>query len=327
MTQALPQTLTIESRDFALELYAFLRQLDRGGRWRNLEATASETLASLEAQLVALIDASWGGGASAALYQRLSDIFSAITAYDIPAPDAPRRETKGAWKQLKKSLQPLYEALSQSLSAESIHVPKLRPQNYARNVFHVASALFAVALCEFFLTSRTVLWVAGAFAGSAWTLETLRRPFPVVNRFCMWMFKPMAHPHEAFRINSATWYATALFLLSATGNLLVCAVALTVLGLGDPVAAVVGRKLGRVKLVNGRTLEGTVTFALVSALGVVLLLGWRHAALGGAAIALIAIASGIAGAVAELLSRRIDDNLTIPVTAGAAAWAVLAFVA
>jgi dolichol kinase len=96
-----------------------------------------------------------------------------------------------------------------------------------------------------------------------------------------------------------------------------------VLGFADPTAAIVGRRFGRVKLVNGRTLEGTITFFVVgvaAALGVV---AWLPAPPPVAVALALAAAAGVAGALAELFSRRIDDNFSIPIVSAAATAAVL----
>jgi dolichol kinase len=47
-----------------------------------------------------------------------------------------------------------------------------------------------------------------------------------------------------------------------------------------------------------------------------------HPALGLSAAALIALAGAVAGAVAELVSLRVDDNFSIPVSAAVGAWVV-----
>jgi len=94
-----------------------------------------------------------------------------------------------------------------------------------------------------------------------------------------------------------------------------------VLTLGDPVAGWVGRRFGRVQLVRGRTLEGSLAFLAVgfgSALavtGLALERPWPE-------LALVALGAAVSGSVAELLSVRLDDNLTVPLAAAGGAAAV-----
>ncbi len=228
--------------------------------------------------------------------------------------------TAEQWEAFRVAAQPLYEAIAKQLSTLDIHVPSLRPSNYVRNIFHVAGAAIAILLIETVLPLEWLLPVAGTVAAFGWTLEGLRRIFPVVNRLCMWMFRFVSHPHEAHRVNSSTWYATALVALAATGEVVLAVTAIAVLGLADPAAAVIGRRWGRHKLLNGRSLEGTLTFmavGFVAAFGIALLhLPPEQAALAAAGAAVL-------GGLAELTSRRIDDNLSIPLASAAGAWALL----
>ena len=67
----------------------------------------------------------------------------------------------------------------------------------------------------------------------------------------------IAHAHEHHRVNSSTWYGTAPVVLGGFFDPAVAAIAVAIHGLADPAAAWIGRRWGRVALVNGRTLEGT----------------------------------------------------------------------
>jgi dolichol kinase len=139
------------------------------------------------------------------------------------------------------------------------------------------------------------------------------------------VFGPLAHPHEHHRVNSATWYATALLVLALTHSKLLCTVGVAVLGFGDPAAAVLGRRFGRVRLVHGRTLEGTLSFVGVATAVafLALWLGYPHPVAGAL---LLALSGALAGGLAELFSLRVDDNLSVPlaaaVAAAGAAWAL-----
>ena len=126
-------------------------------------------------------------------------------------------------------------------------------------------------------------------------------------------------------MNSATWYCTALFILALTGSTLVCSIAVLVLGVGDPAAALVGRRWGRVKLLNGRSLEGSVTFVATAGLTTVAFLSLFVTTVPFRDVLALSFSAALAGALAELLSRRVDDNLTIPVAAGLAAYVVSLF--
>src|SRR5262249_20907078 len=146
------------------------------------------------------------------------------------------------WAAFLREVHPAYEGFVAALRTAALPAPSLRPTNYARNAFHVGSALTALVAIRFLPCRAWLLVVAVPSAAMCWTLETLRRVDPALNDRLMGFFRPVAHAHERYRVNSSTWYATALLGLAAFFPLPACAAAVTVLGLGDPAAALVGRR-------------------------------------------------------------------------------------
>lgn len=290
-----------------LELHAVLSEIDPV-RWRDDAAKRLQPrLVDLQARLKQR--------------ERLAGLAGELEQ-QLPAPDA-TTEAKTRWLQFKKSLQPAYEKIATSLRAEKVHVPSLRPTNWARSVFHVAGAAVSVAL----IVVLPPLWLTFAamlYAGTFWFLEFARTRSERWNAALLKFFRHVAHSHEAKRVNSSTWYATALVLLTLTRSPVLCLAAVGILGVGDPLAAFIGRRYGRIRLMHGRSLEGSLAF-FVGGTGVAfsLLRLFEASTLGfGAALAVAAVAS-LFGAVAELLSLRIDDNLSVPVAAAAGAALVM----
>jgi dolichol kinase len=319
MARQMSHALTLDSRDLALELHALLREIDPV-HWRSdLEAAIRLRMASLERRLTELLQSSWPEDLRTSLCDRLGEL-SRLLREEAPALDHPGRDLREEWKAFRQRLQHSYDELAVSLRRFDIHVPSLRPTNYRRSLFHVSAAAVAVLMVEVVLSPPLLIAAAGAFALYAWSMEAGRRLSPELNLRLMAFYGKMAHPHEWHRVNSSTWFITALLLLSLTGTALVCTVALAVLGLADPAAGLVGRRWGCIRLLNGRSLEGTLTFVAVgtlTALGCLALwhpeAPWPHS---------LAIAAGgaVPGALAELVARRIDDNLAIPVCAAGGAW-------
>ena len=309
--------LAEESREIALDLYRLFGDLDRA-RWRaEANAALEERLASARTRLERLL----------ADYEKLQQhegpLFPRLAELRHSLEHAPRvEEGRKAWLAFRARVQPSYEAMAASLRASAVQVPSLRPTNYTRSIFHLASALAGLAIIELVPSWTAKMVIAAAVAASAWTMELSRRHSARINAVLMKLFGPVAHPHEVHRVNSATWYATALVGLSLTGQTIPAAVALVALGVGDPAAALVGRRVGRLRLFNGRTVEGTLAFVAVSLVASAALLLIGHQLSLGAAL-LIAASGAVAGAAAELFARGIDDNLAIPIVAcGGAALAM-----
>lgn len=202
--------------------------------------------------------------------------------------------------------------------------PIVRPTNYARSLFHVASGGAALMMLRLLPGRGWLVAVSAAFFAAGWTMETARRKSPEVNARLMRYFAPVAHPHERHRVNSATWYVTALLLLAVFAPVRAAEIGVVVLAIADPAAGFIGRRFGRTRLRAGRSLEGTLGFLTV---GVLAAVAWMSAssALPWASMGWLAVAASAAGALAELASTRLDDNFTIPVTATAAAAAAALF--
>lgn len=210
-----------------------------------------------------------------------------------------------------REVQPAYETLAAWLRKADMACPELRPTNYFRNLFHVSSALLALLVIRFAPSQGYVIVAAAAFFCTAWSLETARRFSPKLNDRLMRFFGKVAHAHERHKVNSSTWYATALMLLALFCSRPVAALAVAVLGVGDPAAALVGRRFGKTVLRAGRSLEGSLAFLLAaSAISLAVSVWMRSGPMTEHFV--IATVAGCAGAIAEFLSKRLDDNFTIP---------------
>ncbi len=197
----------------------------------------------------------------------------------------------------------------------------VRPANVARNLLHFGSGITALLVLQLAPNRGWVMAMGAAFFALAWTLEYTRRQSGQWNNVLMRILGPFAHAHERTQVNSATWYSTALFVIALFGNLMAASVAVMVLGAADPVAAQVGQRWGKVRLTANRTLEGTLAFFVTGTAiaGATLLV--CYPSLTGVETVLFSLVAGLAGAVAELVSRRVDDNLSIPLATTAAVMA------
>lgn len=308
------RAMAVDTRRLALDLHELLRDTDPV-RWRDeLEAAARLRVEAIEEQLDALLES--GDDRLCAQWAEVARLIHD----NVPTEHAPAESRREAWMRLRDQLYPAYERLASALRSTSQHVPSVRPGNLSRNLFHVGTAVFIVLLVEYALQTKALMvGAATATAALAWTLELARRRSHGLNRMLMRAFGPVAHPHEHDHVNSATWFATSLVALAVLFEPLVAVVALVVLGVGDPTAAFVGRRWGRVPLVHGRSLEGTLAFFGAGLAGSLLAITVWHPEVAAPVAVGVAIAAAGAGALAELLARRIDDNLVVPLAAATAA--------
>lgn len=283
----------------------------RAEREEQLRRRVREVIAYLRARVrdappeIATFD-----GAPARLHERGQGLLVAIERA------LPAESTRSRWAAFVGEVHPEYEAFVNALGTGVAPAPTVRPTNYSRSAFHLASALVALAAILYLPPGRSLVYIAGAFVTYAWSMEVGRRVSPKLNDLLMRAYGSVAHPHERYRVNSATWYASALILLAAFSSRPAMIAGVVVLGVADPIAASVGRRYGNHKLRAGRSLEGTLAFFVSGSLAAACVLGasgviaWDH-------VAVPALLAGCVGALAELGSVRLDDNFTIPVAVGA----------
>ncbi len=298
--------------DVGLELHDLIAKLEPA-RWREeMRGELTSRLTALRERVASVA----GDSEPPSVRSKLKEIETALR-------DAPSAEdVRETWMEFRTSLHAQYESFAEALKACHVHLPSLRPTNYARSITHAFFGVVALSFIEFVPWQWAQLTIF-SITGLAWFLEITRRYSERWNDLLMIGFGPIAHPHERYHVNSSTWYATALSLLALTDLQTACVCAVITLGFGDPAAALVGRRFGRHKLVNNRSLEGTITFAVVSMLILFAVFSTLHASLGWTNIIAVSIASAVAGAIAELFSRRLDDNFTIPLVSGLVAWLIL----
>jgi dolichol kinase len=312
------QTLAADARPVALEVHALIREMDPS-RWRDdVENRLRARCVGLGHRLQQLIGREPEAGFSECLGE-----LRVVLAEHVPEADLPVDERRSAWSGYRKRLQEAYESLSESMREESMPIPAVRPTNYVRSTWHVLVSVLLVVLVEEVLSRRALWLVPLCFATTFWAMEGMRQYSETARRFLLWVFKSIAHPHERYRVNSSTWFATALVILGALFEPMLCSVGLICLGVGDPAAGLVGRRFGKTKLVGQRSLEGSLAMLFVAGFATCSVLMVWHTALPIGTMLAVSASAALFGTVAELSSSKIDDNFSIPLAAASGGWLAL----
>ncbi len=101
------------------------------------------------------------------------------------------------------------------------------------------------------------------------------------------------------------------------------AIGILVLGYGDGLAAVIGKAYGKRKLVNNKSLEGSLTMLLASLIVVILILSLTG--YGIVTALLVAVIISIASTLIELYTPKGLDNLSVPLFSSLLAYILLLF--
>ena len=180
-----------------------------------------------------------------------------------------------------------------------------------RRLFHVVAGS-SIPLTGIFLSETAMIWALSFLGAGGLALDLARFRVEWLNRlFTRWM-APLLKQDEAAHITGATYMLVAALVVYVLYGKEVAIPVMFFLSLGDPAAALVGRRMPGPRI-RGKSPLGTAAFIGVGA---------------GAAAVLIAangidhhwaiwVGAAVAGTV-ELASVPPDDNLAVPIIAGTA---------
>ncbi len=183
-------------------------------------------------------------------------------------------------------------------------VKKHKNINLNRKIYRCLAFVFP--LIYTFTSKETLLWIIGAALFLFLTLDTLRIFNKKINQALFKSFKTIVKNKEKKNVSTTT-YLLISFILSIyffDKNTAILAMFLTILG--DGIAEIYGRSYGKRKIIGNKTTTGSlVCFGCCLFLGIVLAQFYQYTYLA------IFIGS-LATTIIELISTKIDDNLTLP---------------
>jgi dolichol kinase len=177
-----------------------------------------------------------------------------------------------------------------------------------RKSLHLAAVFIPLAV--WFLPAALWRWPLVALTVAVLAFDFLRLGHPGVGRFVRAMAGAALRRHEREELAGSSYLALGCLLAALLFPRPVAVAAMGYLILGDGLAGLIGRAVGRVPLAFGKSLEGTLAgFAANLLVG---LLAFRQLppALLGAAVA----------SAVEFLPLPLDDNLAIPLISGTVLW-------
>ncbi|MCE2464154.1 MAG: hypothetical protein J4F46_09680, partial [Dehalococcoidia bacterium] len=165
------------------------------------------------------------------------------------------------------------------------------------------AACGAIPLLGIFVGSSVMVVLLATASGLALLVELARLRLPFLNMILVARFKPLLKDTEDRRITGATYIAISALACFLVFDESVAVVALFFLALGDPLAALVGSRMGGFRIF-GKSPLGTLAFvaaaiSLAAILSAVNVVSFHWGLVVGAVVA----------ALVELAPSPLDDNL------------------
>ncbi|MDQ7799432.1 MAG: hypothetical protein RDU76_10930 [Candidatus Edwardsbacteria bacterium] len=184
-----------------------------------------------------------------------------------------------------------------------------------RKAFHIMAGLALPALYYvFMLIHQTTLakWIVAAVALAILVVDIIRLKHLFIKIIFLDIFGPLLRKHEISALTGATYLMLSSLACFALFRDSIAILAISYLIVGDSLAALVGRSVGRVKFFE-KSFEGAgAGLAGCLAIGLIIM------NLPGTDIGFWEMAAGAAtAAIVEMLPIPLDDNIRIPLAAGA----------
>jgi len=174
-----------------------------------------------------------------------------------------------------------------------------------RKTIHLLS--MAIPAGYYLLPRQPVLIGTGLLLGFAVFVEISRFTWPAFAKTFYGVLGNLLRPHERTGLTGSTYLLLGAFFSILFFDKSIALAAILFLCISDALSGLVGRKWGKIKITQGRTLEGTIIFA-AAALLIIVLLPNLHIVVG---------LSGVVSALLiDLLVKAVNDNLAIPLGAG-----------
>jgi dolichol kinase len=243
---------------------------------------------------------------------RLSELNQALRAFKTQEMKIAREYVLSRYNETARA----YEAWLMQWSTPAQQRPQsLRTLRGARTWFHIAMGVFAAGMYQFVIDKTQaliILYTLGAIFG---TLEITRRFSSRWNEILVsTVFKAISRPGEFHKTNSATYYLLALCFITTLFDRASVITGILVLAFGDPAAAWVGKRFGKFKIYREKSLVGALSFFAAASLVLLAFFFSLHPEMAVSTRIVAALAAAAVGAIAEVFSTRLDDNLTVPVT-------------
>jgi dolichol kinase len=180
-----------------------------------------------------------------------------------------------------------------------------------RKLWHFCGGSIAPIGALFFSTNLVIDCICIATAIILF-IETLRFSIPHFNQQFISRFAIVLKREEKSWLTGTTYLLLSTLFAFLLFDKQIAITSLLFLSIGDPLAAVIGRRFGEIKIFN-KSLEGSLA-CLISclAIGVPLNIFILNLSPG------VVFVGAVVATLTELLSLPVDDNFTIPLLSGAA---------
>ena len=186
---------------------------------------------------------------------------------------------------------------------------------WKRKAWHIGTGIigmivhFATGRDSFF--SAKTLFLASILMFSA---EFIRLRSPVINKKVLTLLGELMRAKESSQISGMPFYALGVCVTFYLYPEKIALIAISILIFVDPICSIIGKRFGKKKLYNNKTLEGSFAGFIISS---IIILGFLTYYQGfNITVLLFSLITASLCTLSELFAI-VDDNLSLPILSGA----------
>ena len=188
----------------------------------------------------------------------------------------------------------------------------------ARKFWHFLG-VFTIIIIYHNMPHNDALKIMGLITFGTLTSEILRLNFRPINKFVKRYFHPLMRDTERNAFTGVTALFIGTFIIIAIFPRDIVRISLYFLAAADPIASYFGIRYGKDKLLQNKSLQGTMAAFVVCTIISVLFFATHN--LMSDRLIISSLLAGLIGATSELVSvGKLDDNFTIPVVSATFLW-------
>lgn len=204
--------------------------------------------------------------------------------------------------------------LGGKMQAQTLNFRTKQDLHLTRKLFHFLGVMGMVSLVLYL--PEDVCWMLYfGLGGSFVAIDLTRQKSQSLNKFAFKAFGPILRQSEANKLSGLTFLVLGAGLTFFLCEKQILILSLLFLGMGDPLASLIGVKYGRNKIFGSKSVEGSAAAFVICTLTAFFY--FRHFNLMTDQIFLVSFIAGFAGTLSELFPLfGLDDNFTQPVLNG-----------
>lgn len=193
--------------------------------------------------------------------------------------------------------------------------------HWARKIWHFLGVIAILVIFHNVSRPMALILITATMLAFV-SLDVARQFSPRLNEILLVFFRPFIREHERQSLAGTSYLLVGVFIIIVFFPKDIVTLALLFLAVADPLASLVGLRMGKDKIIGQKSLQGSMAAFFACT---ILAAGFFYSrGLMTERIMIVSLLSGLIGAISELIPvGKLDDNFTFPVVSSSLLYLLL----